>query len=126
MPPLPAAIANAGRPGVLAKSAVVREQLDTATRLTFDKTGTLSHGTPSSSGSGRWTRESPPTHGFDGPPLVATKRRITMATTTAPRATDHRSTPPGANSPSTKARPLLVCPYQSDRREEDEQRKEQP
>ncbi|WP_282189500.1 heavy metal translocating P-type ATPase [Rhodococcus pyridinivorans] len=46
MPPLLAAIANAGRHGVLVKSAVVMEQLGTATRLAFDKTGTLTHGTP--------------------------------------------------------------------------------
>ena len=41
MPPLLAAIANAGRHGVLAKSAVVMEQLGAITQLAFDKTGTL-------------------------------------------------------------------------------------
>jgi cation-transporting P-type ATPase J len=46
MPPLLAAIANAGRHGVLAKSAVVMEQLGATTRLAFDKTGTLTRGTP--------------------------------------------------------------------------------
>lgn len=46
MPPLLAAIANAGRHGVLVKSAVVMEQLGTTTRVAFDKTGTLTHGTP--------------------------------------------------------------------------------
>ncbi|WP_232283822.1 heavy metal translocating P-type ATPase [Saccharomonospora cyanea] len=46
MPPLLAAIANAGRHGVLVKSAVVMEQLGAATRVAFDKTGTLTHGTP--------------------------------------------------------------------------------
>ena len=46
MPPLLAAIANAGRHGVLAKSAVVMEQLGTTTRVAFDKTGTLTRGTP--------------------------------------------------------------------------------
>jgi heavy metal translocating P-type ATPase len=46
MPPLLAAIANAGRHGVLAKSAVVMEQLGTTTQLAFDKTGTLTRGTP--------------------------------------------------------------------------------
>ncbi|OBJ44662.1 cadmium-translocating P-type ATPase [Mycolicibacterium mucogenicum] len=46
MPPLLAAIANAGRHGVLVKSAVVMEQLGTATRVAFDKTGTLTRGTP--------------------------------------------------------------------------------
>jgi len=46
MPPLLAAIANAGRHGVLAKSAVVMEQLGATTRVAFDKTGTLTRGTP--------------------------------------------------------------------------------
>ena len=46
MPPLLAAIANAGRHGVLAKSAVVMEQLATITQLAFDKTGTLTRGIP--------------------------------------------------------------------------------
>ena len=46
MPPLLAAIANAGRHGVLAKSAVVMEQLGTVTTIAFDKTGTLTRGTP--------------------------------------------------------------------------------
>ncbi|MGA8331776.1 MAG: heavy metal translocating P-type ATPase [Mycobacterium sp.] len=46
MPPLLAAIATAGRHGVLAKSAVVMEQLGTTTQLAFDKTGTLTRGVP--------------------------------------------------------------------------------
>ncbi|MQA09596.1 MAG: heavy metal translocating P-type ATPase [Pseudonocardiaceae bacterium] len=46
MPPLLSAIANAGRHGVLVKSAVVMEQLGTVTRVAFDKTGTLTEGTP--------------------------------------------------------------------------------
>ncbi|WP_142383322.1 heavy metal translocating P-type ATPase [Mycobacterium intracellulare] len=46
MPPLLAAIANAGRHGVLAKSAVVMEQLGAITQLAFDKTGTLTRGAP--------------------------------------------------------------------------------
>lgn len=46
MPPLLAAIANAGRRGVLVKSAVAMEQLGVTTRVAFDKTGTLTHGTP--------------------------------------------------------------------------------
>jgi heavy metal translocating P-type ATPase len=46
MPPLLSAIANAGRHGVLVKSAVVMEQLGSATRVAFDKTGTLTEGTP--------------------------------------------------------------------------------
>jgi heavy metal translocating P-type ATPase len=46
MPPLLAAIANAGRQGVLVKSAVVMEQLGSTTRVAFDKTGTLTRGAP--------------------------------------------------------------------------------
>jgi E1-E2 ATPase len=40
MPPLLASIANAGRHGVLVKSAVVTEQLGSTTIVGFDKTGT--------------------------------------------------------------------------------------
>jgi len=46
MPPLLSAIANAGRHGVLVKSAAVIERMATATVVAFDKTGTLTEGTP--------------------------------------------------------------------------------
>jgi heavy metal translocating P-type ATPase len=46
MPPLLASIANAGRHGVLVKSAVVLEKLAAVTHVAFDKTGTLTQGTP--------------------------------------------------------------------------------
>lgn len=46
MPPLLAAIANAGRHGVLVKSAVVMEKLGATTQIAFDKTGTLTRGIP--------------------------------------------------------------------------------
>jgi len=46
MPPLLSAIANAGRHGVLVKSAIVMEQLGQTTVVAFDKTGTLTAGTP--------------------------------------------------------------------------------
>ena len=46
MPPLLSAIANAGRHGVLVKSAVVMERLGATTLVAFDKTGTLTEGTP--------------------------------------------------------------------------------
>src|SRR6202042_2640419 len=46
MPPLLSAMANAGRHGVLVKSAVVMEQLGQVSRAAFDKTGTLTEGTP--------------------------------------------------------------------------------
>ncbi|MET7612012.1 heavy metal translocating P-type ATPase [Streptomyces seoulensis] len=46
MPPLLSAIANAGRRGVLAKSAVVMERLGQVDTVALDKTGTLTEGTP--------------------------------------------------------------------------------
>lgn len=46
MPPLLAAIANAGRHGVLVKSAVVMERLGGTDLVAFDKTGTLTCGSP--------------------------------------------------------------------------------
>ncbi len=46
MPPLLSAIANAGRHGVLVKSAVLMEQLGVTTLVAFDKTGTLTEGSP--------------------------------------------------------------------------------
>jgi heavy metal translocating P-type ATPase len=46
MPPLLSAIANAGRHGVLIKSAVVMEQLGQTDAVALDKTGTLTEGTP--------------------------------------------------------------------------------
>ena len=46
MPPLLAAIANAGRHGVLVKSAVVMETFQHIDVVAFDKTGTLTQGTP--------------------------------------------------------------------------------
>jgi heavy metal translocating P-type ATPase len=46
MPPLLSAIANAGRHGVLVRSAVVMERLGATTVVALDKTGTLTSGTP--------------------------------------------------------------------------------
>jgi cation-transporting P-type ATPase D len=46
MPPLLSAIANAGRHGVLVKSAVAMEHLADTTLVAIDKTGTLTTGTP--------------------------------------------------------------------------------
>jgi len=46
MPPLLSAIANAGRNGVLVKSAVVMERLGQIDTVALDKTGTLTEGTP--------------------------------------------------------------------------------
>jgi heavy metal translocating P-type ATPase len=46
MPPLLAAIANAGRNGILIKSATVMERLGRTQLVAFDKTGTLTEGAP--------------------------------------------------------------------------------
>ncbi|MGP3967767.1 heavy metal translocating P-type ATPase [Streptomyces sp. 6N223] len=46
MPPLLSAIANAGRHGVLVKSAVVMERLGQVDAVALDKTGTLTEGEP--------------------------------------------------------------------------------
>ncbi|PRY16581.1 heavy metal translocating P-type ATPase [Kineococcus rhizosphaerae] len=46
MPPLLSAMANAGRHGVLVKSATVMEAVGRTTVFAFDKTGTLTEGTP--------------------------------------------------------------------------------
>ncbi|WP_416482548.1 heavy metal translocating P-type ATPase [Streptomyces sp. CL12] len=46
MPPLLSAIANAGRHGVLVKSAVVMERLGQMDAVALDKTGTLTEGAP--------------------------------------------------------------------------------
>ncbi|WP_017586047.1 heavy metal translocating P-type ATPase [Nocardiopsis ganjiahuensis] len=46
MPPLLASIANAGRHGVLVKSATVMEQIGRTDLVAFDKTGTLTRGEP--------------------------------------------------------------------------------
>ncbi|MDL4814448.1 heavy metal translocating P-type ATPase [Actinomadura opuntiae] len=46
MPPLLSAIANAGRHGVLVKSAVAMERLGQVDRVALDKTGTLTEGVP--------------------------------------------------------------------------------
>ncbi|MEU6252780.1 heavy metal translocating P-type ATPase [Streptomyces sp. NPDC047043] len=46
MPPLLSAIANAGRHGVLVKSAVVMERLGQVGAVALDKTGTLTEGMP--------------------------------------------------------------------------------
>ncbi|GAA2773156.1 heavy metal translocating P-type ATPase [Saccharopolyspora taberi] len=46
MPPLLSAIANAGRHGVLVKSAIAMERLGEVERVALDKTGTLTEGTP--------------------------------------------------------------------------------
>ena len=46
MPPLLSTIANAGRHGVLVKSAVALEKFGKTDLVAFDKTGTLTEGTP--------------------------------------------------------------------------------
>jgi heavy metal translocating P-type ATPase len=63
MPPLLAAIANAGRHGVLVKSAVVMERLGDTQVVAFDKTGTLTEGAPR-------VAEIHPADGFTGDELL--------------------------------------------------------
>lgn len=63
MPPLLSAIANAGRHGVLVKSAVVMERLGQVDAVALDKTGTLTEGARGSPTCGHcpdpaWTRTS--------------------------------------------------------------------
>lgn len=66
MPPLLSAIANAGRHGVLVKSAVVMERLGQIDAVALDKTGTLTEGTP------RVVEVRPlPERGLDGDELLA-------------------------------------------------------
>lgn len=105
MPPLLAAIANAGRHGVLAKSAIVMEQLGTTTRIAFDKTGTLTRGTPELAGIWVYERrftddellrlaaaaEYPSEHPL-GAAIVkaAQSRRIRLPTVRTPRLPCHR------------------------------------
>ncbi|MQY10782.1 putative cobalt/nickel-exporting P-type ATPase [Streptomyces sp. RB5] len=64
MPPLLSAIANAGRHGVLVKSAVVMERLGQIDKVVLDKTGTLTEGSPR-------LVEVRPLPGFDGDALLA-------------------------------------------------------
>ncbi|MFB7944710.1 heavy metal translocating P-type ATPase [Kitasatospora phosalacinea] len=104
MPPLLSAIANAGRHGVLVKSAVVMERLGRVDAAALDKTGTLTEGTP------RVTDVRPlPGSGLDEDGLLAlaaaaehpsehplARAVLTAARTrglTPPPATDFTSTP---------------------------------
>jgi cobalt/nickel-transporting P-type ATPase D len=64
MPPLLSAIANAGRHGVLVKSAVVVEQLADTSIVALDKTGTLTCGMP------RLTTIEPLQTELDGPRVL--------------------------------------------------------
>ncbi|MDI3408094.1 heavy metal translocating P-type ATPase [Streptomyces cavernicola] len=86
MPPLLSAIANAGRHGVLVKSAVAMERLGQIDTVAYDKTGTLTEGTP------RVVAVTPET-GFDEREL------LTLAA-----AVEHRSEHPIARSVAEAAR----------------------
>lgn len=66
MPPLLAAIAHAGRRGVLIKSAVVMENLATVDAVAFDKTGTITSGRPTLA-----TVEAVPGRGFVADEVLA-------------------------------------------------------
>jgi cation-transporting P-type ATPase J len=65
MPPLLSAISNAGRHGVLIKSAVVMERLGDTTVVAFDKTGTLTEGRPVLTQVRAW-----PNARIDGDPML--------------------------------------------------------
>lgn len=69
MPPLLASIANAGRHGVLVKSAAVLESLRHTGLVAFDKTGTLTEGAPE-------VRTIAPTAGFSEGTLLATAAAV--------------------------------------------------
>ena len=88
MPPLLSAIANAGRHGVLVKSAVVMERLGQVDAVALDKTGTLTEGTPHVTAhppSGRLRPDK------GRPPGVGGCRRAPQRTPPGPR--DHRRRP---------------------------------
>ena len=101
MPPLLAAIANAGRHGVLVKSAVVLERVATTTTVAFDKTGTLTAGTPrlvSVTGVDRSSGEvlalaTAAEHGSEHPLGAAVVAAARSAGLVVPTATGFRSTP---------------------------------
>lgn len=80
MPPLLSAIANAGRHGVLVKSAVVMEQLGQIDAVALDKTGTLTEAAPASPRSAHF-----PARTWTATPCCAWRqRRSTPASTRWP------------------------------------------
>ncbi|MCD0484266.1 HAD-IC family P-type ATPase [Streptacidiphilus sp. ASG 303] len=89
MPPLLSAIANAGRHGVLVKSAVVMERLGQVDAVALDKTGTLTEGTP------RVTDVRPLTRVAAGAAATGTAVAGTPATGTAAPGTTAAGTPGG-------------------------------
>lgn len=96
MPPLLSAIANAGRHGVLVKSAVVMERLGQVDAVAVDKTGTLTEGTPQVTA----------VHGLPGSALTDDTLLALAA------AAEHRSEHPLARAvvSAARARALHVAP----------------
>lgn len=118
MPPLLSAIANAGRHGVLVKSAVVMEQFALTDTIGFDKTGTLTAGTPRISDiavAAGWTQEEvlrlaaaaevPSEHPL-GTAVVAAARERGL--TDLPAAEGFRSTPGRGVEAVVHGRSVLV------------------
>ncbi|MFJ9903447.1 heavy metal translocating P-type ATPase [Streptomyces sp. NPDC101152] len=104
MPPLLSAIANAGRHGVLVKSAVVMERLGQVDAVALDKTGTLTEGVPRLTdvrplpGSGLGEREltalaAAAEHPSEHPLARAVVREARERGVTLPVAEDFASTP---------------------------------
>jgi P-type E1-E2 ATPase len=129
MPPLLAAIANAGRHGVLVKSAVVLERVATTTTVAFDKTGTLTAGTPrlvSVTGVDRSSGEvlalaTAAEHGSEHPLGAAVVAAARSAGLVVPTATGFRSTPGrgvtvDVGGPQRRRRPARRRPLQRGRR----------
>ncbi|MDI3419521.1 heavy metal translocating P-type ATPase [Streptomyces luteolus] len=92
MPPLLSAIANAGRHGVLVKSAVAMERLGEIDTVAYDKTGTLTEGTPRVIAVSPESPESPE-------PGFGERELLTLAA-----AVEHRSEHPIARAVTDAAR----------------------
>ena len=115
MPPLLSAIANAGRHGVLVKSAVVMEQLGRSPIVAFDKTGTLTEGRPglpTSRPARRRTRRRRAARAWPPPPNIPASIRWPRRRRRRPRppahpahaADDFDSAPAAASPPPSTAR----------------------
>ncbi|MFE4537103.1 heavy metal translocating P-type ATPase [Streptomyces scopuliridis] len=119
MPPLLSAIANAGRHGVLVKSAVVMERLGQIDAVALDKTGTLTEGTPrvtdvrpvTGAGPAGQTAQTGPTGGIGGTAGTEPNGLTEDGLLTLAAAAEHPSEHPLARAIVTAARERgLVLP----------------